>query len=532
MLAGRRGRVRRRRGHQPGRHRARGLRRGRRRGPGHRALPDPAPPGGGRVRAAQGDGPRPLAGRHAPTAGRPSRKGCPREAGQEGPPGPVPAAAHRRSSPSAARVLGELDIDAGREVLHARGDRGHRPAPPRRRAARPRAGDLRLRRHVQRRHPGLRRRPLGDHATSGPSRTARSWTSSSTPPPCSSGTSPRRRASTPTSCGTEVRNAVIAWPDVVELNWQWVGRDVPEPVADTRGHPAGARRRRGRAGLGPRPAQRDHRRRRRRHPHRDRRPRPRSPSSRPGSSSPAAASTPRASRKAGWARPPSRRLRLRVRPAAQRAAEPASGFRPDPPADRADPAGRPAVSADARRPDRDRAAGGPDHRRGDRAGRGGQRRAGGRTPRSSRRRRTGAGPWRWPGPSSSASPCSLAFLIWRKWGEEPERRPRSTTGGRSPTTRRRWPSPCMEWGYVDTDAFSATVVDLAQRGYLTIEETEHGPHVHRDRQVAGRPARLREQGAQEALRGRPRRPARSGSPAGPRRTGPTPPTGSRRSRTR
>jgi uncharacterized membrane protein len=30
----------------------------------------------------------------------------------------------------------------------------------------------------------------------------------------------------------------------------------------------------------------------------------------------------------------------------------------------------------------------------------------------------------------------------------------------------------MAWGYVDTDAFSATVVDLAQRGYLTIEERE------------------------------------------------------------
>ena len=34
----------------------------------------------------------------------------------------------------------------------------------------------------------------------------------------------------------------------------------------------------------------------------------------------------------------------------------------------------------------------------------------------------------------------------------------------------------MEWGVVDTDAFSTTVVDLAQRGYLTIEETEDDDH--------------------------------------------------------
>ena len=37
----------------------------------------------------------------------------------------------------------------------------------------------------------------------------------------------------------------------------------------------------------------------------------------------------------------------------------------------------------------------------------------------------------------------------------------------------------QDWGYVDTDAFSATVVDLAQRGYLTIEETDRRPQVHR-----------------------------------------------------
>ncbi len=64
-----------------------------------------------------------------------------------------------------------------------------------------------------------------------------------------------------------------------------------------------------------------------------------------------------------------------------------------------------------------------------------------------------------------------AFLVWLKWGREP-------TVAEIDYWREVPDDPpavaiaLMEWGYVDTDAFSATVVDLAQRGHLTIEETE------------------------------------------------------------
>ena len=66
----------------------------------------------------------------------------------------------------------------------------------------------------------------------------------------------------------------------------------------------------------------------------------------------------------------------------------------------------------------------------------------------------------------------LAFLIWRVWGKEPELPAEIDYWREVPDDPPAVAQAIMEWGYVDTDAFSATVVDLAQRGYLTIEEKE------------------------------------------------------------
>jgi uncharacterized membrane protein len=66
----------------------------------------------------------------------------------------------------------------------------------------------------------------------------------------------------------------------------------------------------------------------------------------------------------------------------------------------------------------------------------------------------------------------LAFLIWRWWGKEPELPAEVDYWREVPDDPPAVAQAVMEWGYVDTDAFSATLVDLAQRGYLTIEEAE------------------------------------------------------------
>ena len=64
----------------------------------------------------------------------------------------------------------------------------------------------------------------------------------------------------------------------------------------------------------------------------------------------------------------------------------------------------------------------------------------------------------------------LAWLIWRRWGREPEPTTEVEYWREVPDDAPAVAQALLEWGYVDTDAFSATVVDLAQRGYLTIEE--------------------------------------------------------------
>jgi uncharacterized membrane protein len=68
--------------------------------------------------------------------------------------------------------------------------------------------------------------------------------------------------------------------------------------------------------------------------------------------------------------------------------------------------------------------------------------------------------------------AALAWAIWRRWGKEPELPAEIDYWREVPDDPPAVAQAIMEWGYVDTDAFSATVVDLAQRGYLTIEERD------------------------------------------------------------
>jgi uncharacterized membrane protein len=67
---------------------------------------------------------------------------------------------------------------------------------------------------------------------------------------------------------------------------------------------------------------------------------------------------------------------------------------------------------------------------------------------------------------------ALAWVVWRKWGKEPDLTSEIDYWREVPDDPPAVAIALEDWGYVDTDAFSATIVDLAQRGYLTIEETE------------------------------------------------------------
>jgi uncharacterized membrane protein len=62
------------------------------------------------------------------------------------------------------------------------------------------------------------------------------------------------------------------------------------------------------------------------------------------------------------------------------------------------------------------------------------------------------------------------YLVWRRWGKEPDLTTEVDYWREVPDDPPAVAIALMEWGSVDTDAFSATVVDLAQRGYLTIAE--------------------------------------------------------------
>jgi uncharacterized membrane protein len=66
----------------------------------------------------------------------------------------------------------------------------------------------------------------------------------------------------------------------------------------------------------------------------------------------------------------------------------------------------------------------------------------------------------------------LAWVVWRKWGKEPDLTSEIDYWREVPDDPPAVAIALEDWGSVDTDALSATIVDLAQRGYLTITETE------------------------------------------------------------
>ncbi len=69
--------------------------------------------------------------------------------------------------------------------------------------------------------------------------------------------------------------------------------------------------------------------------------------------------------------------------------------------------------------------------------------------------------------------CLLgAWLVWRKWGKEPDLAAEIDYWREVPDDPPAVAVALLRWGAVDTTAFSATVVDLAQRGFLTIAETD------------------------------------------------------------
>ncbi len=76
------------------------------------------------------------------------------------------------------------------------------------------------------------------------------------------------------------------------------------------------------------------------------------------------------------------------------------------------------------------------------------------------------------GPFLIAAAVLGAYLVWLKWGREPKV-PEIDYWREVPDDPPAVAIALLHWGYVDTDAFSATVVDLAQRGYLTIEDIGH-----------------------------------------------------------
>jgi uncharacterized membrane protein len=65
------------------------------------------------------------------------------------------------------------------------------------------------------------------------------------------------------------------------------------------------------------------------------------------------------------------------------------------------------------------------------------------------------------------------FLIWRRWGKEPPRPPDVGDYWRDiPPESPAIIASLDDWGTVDSKAFASTVIDLAQRGWLTITEQD------------------------------------------------------------
>ncbi|MBA2497855.1 MAG: DUF2207 domain-containing protein [Acidimicrobiia bacterium] len=75
------------------------------------------------------------------------------------------------------------------------------------------------------------------------------------------------------------------------------------------------------------------------------------------------------------------------------------------------------------------------------------------------------------GPAAGVAGLGAFFVIWRRWGREPERPADIGDYWRElPTESPAVIGAVESWGGVETKAFASIVIDLAQRGWLTITE--------------------------------------------------------------
>jgi uncharacterized membrane protein YgcG len=94
------------------------------------------------------------------------------------------------------------------------------------------------------------------------------------------------------------------------------------------------------------------------------------------------------------------------------------------------------------------------------------------------------------GPAVAVLGAAAGFLIWRRWGKEPERPPDVGDYWRDiPPESPAVIASLDDWGTVDGKAFACTVVDLAQRGWLTITEEDDDFVFTRSHKVDGEPLR-------------------------------------------
>jgi uncharacterized membrane protein len=78
------------------------------------------------------------------------------------------------------------------------------------------------------------------------------------------------------------------------------------------------------------------------------------------------------------------------------------------------------------------------------------------------------------------------FLIWRRWGKEPPRPPDIGDYWRDiPPESPAVVASLDGWGTVDSKAFASTVIDLAQRGWLTITDEDDDYVFTRSQKAAG-----------------------------------------------
>jgi len=99
------------------------------------------------------------------------------------------------------------------------------------------------------------------------------------------------------------------------------------------------------------------------------------------------------------------------------------------------------------------------------------------------------------GPVVAVVGAVVAYVVWRRWGKDPARPADVGEYWRDVPPE----SPAViasvdDWGGVDNKAFAATVVDLAQRGWLTITADGDGHRFTRTQKAEGEPLKEYEAG--------------------------------------